>query len=134
MPRNTGMAFAVIQHLSPDFKSVIDELLARRTRIPILQAANGANVEPDTVYLMPARKEMIIKGGKLLIGNATSYSDEGAKVHVTLKRDGDDIVLTVRDQGVGIDHGLLPHIFELFVQGEQKLDRSRVASASDSHS
>jgi two-component system CheB/CheR fusion protein len=65
MPRHSGMAFVVIQHLSPDFKSVIDELLARRTRIPILQAAEGVAVEPDTVYLLPPRKEMIIKGGRL---------------------------------------------------------------------
>src|SRR5262245_13239937 len=33
MPEDTGMAFVVIQHLSPDFKSVMDELLARRTKI-----------------------------------------------------------------------------------------------------
>ncbi|HVW30706.1 MAG TPA: chemotaxis protein CheB [Polyangiaceae bacterium] len=65
MPRHSGMAFIVIQHLSPDFKSVIDELLARRTRIPILQAAEGVAVESDTVYLLPPRKEMIIKGGRL---------------------------------------------------------------------
>ncbi len=65
MPRNTGAAFVVIQHLSPDFKSLIDELLARRTRIPILQATDGARVEPDTVYLLPPRKEMIVKGGRL---------------------------------------------------------------------
>jgi len=59
------MAFVVVQHLSPDFKSVIDELLARRTRIPILQAEEGIEVEPDTVYLLPPRKELTIKGGRL---------------------------------------------------------------------
>jgi two-component system CheB/CheR fusion protein len=67
MPRTSGMAFVVIQHLSPDFKSVIDELLARRTRIPILQAEDGIEVEPDTVYLLPPRKEMIIKAGRLYL-------------------------------------------------------------------
>jgi len=61
------MAFVVIQHLSPDFKSVIDELLARRTRIPILQAEDGAIVEPDTVYLLPPRKEMILRDGRLSV-------------------------------------------------------------------
>jgi two-component system CheB/CheR fusion protein len=35
MPLDTGMAFVVVQHLSPDFKSHMEELLARKTRIPI---------------------------------------------------------------------------------------------------
>ncbi len=69
MPRSSGMAFVVVQHLSPDFKSVIDELLARRTRIPILQAEDGVQVEPDTVYLLPPRKEIVLKGGRLLLSD-----------------------------------------------------------------
>ena len=35
LPTDTGMAFVVLQHLSPDFKSLMDELLARRTSLPI---------------------------------------------------------------------------------------------------
>ena len=38
LPIDTGMAFIVLQHLSPDFKSLMDELLARRTSLPIRQA------------------------------------------------------------------------------------------------
>jgi chemotaxis response regulator CheB len=65
VPRNTGLAFVVVQHLSPDFKSLIDELLARRTDIPICQAEHEAAVQPDTIYLLPPRKQMIIRGGRL---------------------------------------------------------------------
>ena len=39
MPLEPGMAFVVVQHLSPDFKSVMDELLARKTSLPIHRAA-----------------------------------------------------------------------------------------------
>ena len=67
LPTDTGMAFVVLQHLSPDFKSLMDELLARRTRIPIRQAEDGMAVEPDTVYLLPPMKEMIIKDRTLLL-------------------------------------------------------------------
>ena len=35
MPKDLGMAFVIVQHLSPDFKSLMDELLARHTRMPI---------------------------------------------------------------------------------------------------
>lgn len=67
MPANTGMVFVVLQHLSPDFKSLTDTLLARRTVIPIRQAENGMAVEPDMCYLLPPKKDMILSDGKLLL-------------------------------------------------------------------
>ena len=67
MPAKTGMAFVVVQHLSPDFRSLMDELLARRTQIPIRRVEDGMLVEADTVYLLPPKKEMIISGGRLLL-------------------------------------------------------------------
>jgi two-component system CheB/CheR fusion protein len=67
LPEDTGMAFVVIQHLSPDFKSLMDELLARHTRLPITLVEDGMAVEPDHVYLIPPKKEMIISGGRLLL-------------------------------------------------------------------
>jgi two-component system CheB/CheR fusion protein len=67
MPAQTGMAFFVVQHLSPDFRSLMDELLARRTEIPIRRVEDGMIARPDTIYLMPPKKEMIISGGQLLL-------------------------------------------------------------------
>jgi two-component system, chemotaxis family, CheB/CheR fusion protein len=67
MPAKTGLAFVVVQHLSPDFRSLMDELLARRTEIPIRRVEDGMVVEPDTVYLLPPKKEMIVSGGRLLL-------------------------------------------------------------------
>lgn len=67
MPTETGMAFVVVQHLSPDFKSLTDELLARRTRIPIRRAENGMEIERDCVYVLPPRKEIIVSQGRLLL-------------------------------------------------------------------
>ncbi|MCX4025745.1 PAS domain-containing protein [Endozoicomonas sp. SM1973] len=67
MPLKTGMAFVIIQHLSPDYKSLMDELLARKTCIPIQIAENQMAVEADNIYLLPPKKEMIISNGKLLL-------------------------------------------------------------------
>ena len=61
------MAFVIVQHLSPDFKSLMDELLARHTLLPIQLVEDGMPVEADHVYLIPAKKEMIISGGRLLL-------------------------------------------------------------------
>jgi two-component system CheB/CheR fusion protein len=67
MPEDSGMAFVVLQHLSPDFESRMDELLARRTRIPIRKTTDGMEVEPNHIYLIPPKKDMILSGGKLLL-------------------------------------------------------------------
>ncbi len=67
MPENTGMAFVIVQHLSPDFKSLMDELLARHTRMPIYRVADGMKVQPNALYLLPPKQEMIISDGKLLL-------------------------------------------------------------------
>jgi two-component system, chemotaxis family, CheB/CheR fusion protein len=49
MPLGTGMAFVVVQHLSPDFKSLMDDILSRRTAIPVRVAADGVLVEGDAI-------------------------------------------------------------------------------------
>ncbi|MEN1679680.1 MAG: chemotaxis protein CheB [Planctomycetota bacterium] len=67
MPLDTGMALVLVQHLSPDFKSLMDEVLSRWTDLPIRRVENGMPVEPNTIYLMPRRSEMVISGGKLLL-------------------------------------------------------------------
>ena len=69
LPTDTGMAFVVLQHLSPDFKSLMDELLSRRTPMPIRQAEHDMPVEPNTVYLLPPMKEMIIRERRLLLSD-----------------------------------------------------------------
>ena len=69
MPLRTGLAFVVVQHLSPDFKSLTAELLGRRTNLPIHQVVDGVTVERDAIYLMPPKKEMIIANGRLLLAD-----------------------------------------------------------------
>lgn len=70
MPPDTGMAFVVVQHLSPDFKSHMEELLARHTRMAIHRVEHEMRVEPNSIYLIPPRTEMVIDQGKLLLSDA----------------------------------------------------------------
>ncbi len=65
MPAVSGMAFVIIQHLSPDFKSMMDELLARHTDITIQRAEDGMAVLANNIYLLPPTKEMTIVEGCL---------------------------------------------------------------------
>ena len=67
VPDNSGLAFVVIQHLSPDYKSLMAEILGKYTSMMVLQAENGMEVEPNIVYLIPPKKNITIKNGRLLL-------------------------------------------------------------------
>ncbi|MCA9149369.1 MAG: PAS domain S-box protein [Planctomycetales bacterium] len=67
MPATSGMAFVVVQHLSPDFKSLMDELLARHTKMSIHLAENDMQVESDSVYLLPPKLDIRIRDGRLTL-------------------------------------------------------------------
>lgn len=64
-PTNTGMAFVIVQHLSPNYKSLMPELLARNTKMKIKEAQGGEIVEPDHIYLIPSKKNLTIENGLL---------------------------------------------------------------------
>jgi signal transduction histidine kinase/DNA-binding response OmpR family regulator len=60
-----------------------------------------------------------------LLNNAAKYSEENGNIDVYARRDGAEILITVKDDGRGIAADRLPNIFELFVQGDQPPDRSQ---------
>ena len=70
MPPNSGLSFVVVQHLSPDYKSLMADILGKHTEMSVCQAENHMVVEPDTVYLIPPKKYMTIKDGRLILSEA----------------------------------------------------------------
>jgi len=60
-----------------------------------------------------------------LLSNAVRYSPDGGTIHLVLVRAADRVLLTVRDEGVGMAADLLPRVFDLFVQGERGVARSQ---------
>jgi len=67
MPSDTGMAFVVIQHLSPDFKSQMDELLSRHTNMPVRKVADRLPLEPNKIYLNISMTQMEVQDDYLLL-------------------------------------------------------------------
>lgn len=65
LPANTGAAYVVIQHLSPDHKSMMDSLLSRHTEMPVRVAEHGMPLVPDCVFLIPPGKYMTLMGDRL---------------------------------------------------------------------
>ncbi|WP_277819204.1 CheR family methyltransferase [Teichococcus vastitatis] len=67
VPEQPGVAFVVVTHLSPGRKSLLHEIVGRYTRMPVQVAADGAQVEPDHVYVLPADAILSIEGQRLVI-------------------------------------------------------------------
>ena len=65
MPANSGLSFVVVQHLSPDYKSLMADILGKHTQMHVLQAENEMPIRPNTVYLIPPKNNMTLKDGRL---------------------------------------------------------------------
>lgn len=65
LPIDTGMAFVLIQHLAPDHKSLLSEILARMTKMPVSEAQDGMVVEQNQVYVIPPNTKMVLSKGVL---------------------------------------------------------------------
>ena len=69
-----------------------------------------------------ARLEQIVVN---LLSNAAKYTEHGGHIWLSVEQRGDICVLRVRDSGIGIAPAFLPHVFDLFTQGERSLARSQ---------
>jgi len=61
LPTDTGMAFVVIQHLSPDHRSLLADILGKYTAMPVVEAKDGMHVRKNTVYMLPPKYNMEIE-------------------------------------------------------------------------
>jgi PAS domain S-box-containing protein len=88
----------------------------RQHRVNISVPTTGLAVEGDEVRLTQVVSN--------LLTNAARYTPLGGRIDVIARRDGGDVVLDVADSGIGIDPALLPHLFDMFVQGPRGSDRA----------
>jgi two-component system CheB/CheR fusion protein len=98
LPPDTGMAFIVVQHLSPDFKSLMDEILSRHTTMKVNRVENGMEVLANEVYLIPPKKEMIISGGRLLLADKDPDISPSMPIDLFLR----SLAADVKDQAVAV--------------------------------
>jgi PAS domain S-box-containing protein len=89
----------------------------RRHRLEVEVHRFGLRVRGDEHRLSQVVSNLLV--------NAAKYTEPGGQIDVIGRRDGGEVVLEVRDTGIGIAPDLLPHVFEMFVQGQRALDRSQ---------
>ncbi|MCB1159248.1 MAG: PAS domain-containing protein, partial [Leptospiraceae bacterium] len=100
MPEDSGAAFVVIQHLSPDFKSLMKELLERKTGMNVKRIQNGMSLNPNTIYLITPRNNLIIENHFLKL----IEQEEPHRQHPNFPIDlfFQSLAIDFRDNAVGI--------------------------------
>lgn len=105
VPDNTNFSYVIIQHLSPDHKSLMPELLSKHTSLPIFEAKNNMLLEPNSVYLLPNKKIMTIKNGELQLEEKKDHQPNFAVdiFFESLAKDKDSKAVGVILSGTGTD-------------------------------
>ncbi|HET6887126.1 MAG TPA: chemotaxis protein CheB [Candidatus Udaeobacter sp.] len=71
LPSETGMAFVIVQHLDPHHASQLSKLLGKATPMPVIELAGTTSPRPDTIYVQPANKCVIVKDDTLTLVRRT---------------------------------------------------------------
>jgi two-component system, chemotaxis family, CheB/CheR fusion protein len=108
-PPDTGMGFVLIQHLSPDHKSLLAELLGKTTSMAVVEAADGMTVEADSVFVIPPDATMTIRGGRLEVVRPAPPRDRRRPIDTflqSLAEDQGESAIGVILSGTGSDGAL----------------------------
>ena len=77
---------------------------------------------PDELRADPVRLAQIFAN---LLNNAAKYTSPGGQIKLVVRRENGEVVISVRDTGIGIPHDMLPRVFELFTQVDRHVDRAQ---------
>ena len=97
-PSDTGLAFIIVQHLSPDYKSLMPELLSRHTKMRVNEAKQGEVVQPNHVYLIPGSKNLTISDGKLRLTNRPPNTQMNFSIDIFFQ----SLALEQKERAIGI--------------------------------
>lgn len=111
LPDNPGLSFVIVQHLSPDYKSLMAELLARYTNMNIYKVQDGQQVETNSIYLIPPRKNMTLYNGKLFLTDQNQHKGLNLPIDLflqSLAKDRGKNAIAIILSGTGSDgsHGI----------------------------
>ena len=99
---------------------------AVETSRPLIDASGHAMVVslPTQPIYLNADSTRMAQVFSNLLNNAAKYSEKSGRIDLSVKSDGDEVVVFIRDQGIGIPPEMLPRIFDLFTQVDRSLERA----------
>ena len=98
IPENTGAAFVVVQHLSPNFNTLMDELLAKHSKMSVSLAEDGEHLKPDHIYLMRPNRNLIVAEGKLFLNEIHRTGHPNLPIDVFFR----SLAVDAQNRSVGI--------------------------------
>ncbi len=93
-----GVCYVIVQHLSPDFKSRMAELLAKHSQLLVKEAENGVLVQINEVYIIPNDKFMTISNQRLYLTD----KDEVKGPHLTINMFFNSLAMECGDKAIGV--------------------------------
>lgn len=90
VPENCNYAIIIVQHLSPDYKSMMAEILSKKTSLPVLKSEDGMVVNPGHIYLIPPKKNLRIYKGKLYLDDPDYSSGINFPIDIFLRSLAED--------------------------------------------
>ncbi|WP_165227899.1 hybrid sensor histidine kinase/response regulator [Aquisphaera insulae] len=114
-----------LRRVPVELTSILEQ--AVETSRPLIEAGGHAlSISPPAspVWLEgdPTRLAQVVSN---LLNNAAKYTDRGGQITLAAVREGDEAVIRVQDNGVGLSAEMLPRVFDLFAQEDRSLDRSQ---------
>ena len=100
LPCDSGAAYIIIQHLSPDFKSLMKEILGQRTQMPIQRVTDGMPLERDTIFLIPPGQNMVLQDHHLKL--TAQDRDSGHQPHFPIDLFFQSLSVEGREQAISI--------------------------------
>ena len=106
MPSNGNLSFIIIQHLSPDYKSLLVELVSKHTNMKVYEADHNALVKGNCVYVIPNNKLLTIKSGRLQLEDKIQEKAPNTAVDILLRslaKDQGSKAIAIILSGTGTD-------------------------------
>src|SRR5213595_1821336 len=96
LPAKNGMAFVIVQHLDPHHASRLAMLLGRATAMPVIEIAKTTKPEPNTVYVQPPNKCVLVQDGALVLVGRTQH------VNVAINQFFESLAEACGSRGIGV--------------------------------
>jgi two-component system, chemotaxis family, CheB/CheR fusion protein len=98
LPENTGLCFIYIQHLDPTHESNLETLMARTTKMPVVEAKEKLKIKPDHIYIIPPNRDMTISDDVLNL----SLRPSRPKLHLPINSFFSSLAESYKETAVGI--------------------------------
>ena len=82
IPKDSRMAYVIVQHLSPDYPSNLTEILSQSTEIPVHEIINDINLAPNHIYIIPENNNLITEDGVLKLHTRTRGEKKNESIDI----------------------------------------------------